>query len=104
MSMRQCRTPSSFVEKHELFVINTSEEISRHMELNQYSSHINYILGSWKSSILDSGSYRGTETIVRAEIRIKLTNPRTISAFQTALLKHLSEMNVNDISGTANEN
>ncbi|VDN57877.1 unnamed protein product [Dracunculus medinensis] len=70
-------------------------------------------------------SYRGAETgnlqgsnhvMVRAKIRIKLTTrkqhpPRSFNylklnnlrIFQTELLKHLNNTNINDFSGTANE-
>ncbi|VDN51633.1 unnamed protein product [Dracunculus medinensis] len=96
---------------------------------NQYFNRIDYILIShhWKDSVLDSRSYRGAETgnlhgsdhvMARAKIRIKLTTRKTASlkilqlsqtkkfgnsAFQTELLKHLNDTNINDFSGTANE-
>ncbi|VDN53320.1 unnamed protein product [Dracunculus medinensis] len=124
-----------YAEEHELFVTNICfRHHKKHLVTwnspdNQHFNQIDYILVNrrWKSSVLDSRSYRGTgnlhgsdHVMVRAKIRIKLTirrkqhppssfnylklkNSGTVSAFQSELLKHLNDTNINDFSGTANE-
>uniref|UniRef100_A0A0N4UFN2 Endo/exonuclease/phosphatase domain-containing protein n=1 Tax=Dracunculus medinensis TaxID=318479 RepID=A0A0N4UFN2_DRAME len=82
-----------YAEKYELFVTNTCFRYRRKRLVtwnspdNQHFNQIDYILisSSWKSSVLDSHSYRGAEmsnlhgsdhVMVPVKIRIKLTTHR----------------------------